>query len=110
MDITVHFCGTTVKQLRRAWQDAVQRGQGRLIRHITALLEVGTGGTVAQAAVTADQDVQAPGKPAAERTDAPELPAQSEDGQAEGDDLQSKPRRRGRRGGRRRSAAKAKAD
>ena len=50
MDITVHFCGPTVKQLRRAWQDAVQRGQGRLIRQITALLEVGTGGTVAQAA------------------------------------------------------------
>ena len=50
MDITVHLCGPTVKQLRRAWQDAVQRGQGRLIRQSTALLEVGTGGTVAQAA------------------------------------------------------------
>ena len=50
MDITVHFCGSTVKELRRAWQDAVQRGQGRLMRHITALLEVGTGGAVAQAA------------------------------------------------------------
>jgi transposase len=50
VDITVHFCGPTVKQLQRAWQDAVQRGQTRLIRHITALLEVGTGRTVAQAA------------------------------------------------------------
>src|SRR5436853_2367489 len=43
VDITVHFCGPTVKQLRRAWQDAVQRGQGRLIRQITALLQVSYG-------------------------------------------------------------------
>jgi transposase len=50
VDITVHFCGPTVKQLRREWQAAVQRGQGRLIRQITALLAVGTGRPVAQAA------------------------------------------------------------
>ena len=43
MDITVHLCGPTVKQLRHAWQEAVQRGQVRLIRHISALLEVGAG-------------------------------------------------------------------
>ena len=43
MDITVHFCGPTVKQLRREWHAAVQRGQSRLIRHISALLEVGAG-------------------------------------------------------------------
>lgn len=50
MDITVHFCGSTVKQLQRAWQEAVQRGQARLIRHISALLEMGRGCQVAQAA------------------------------------------------------------
>jgi transposase len=50
VDITVHFCGRTVKQLQRAWQEAVQRGQSRLIRLITALLEVGRGGSVAQTA------------------------------------------------------------
>jgi transposase len=43
VDITVHLCGPTVKQLRHAWQEAVQRGQVRLIRHISALLEVGAG-------------------------------------------------------------------
>ena len=50
MDITVHFCGPTVKQLRREWHAAVQRGQSRLIRHITALLEVGAGVPVAAVA------------------------------------------------------------
>jgi transposase len=43
VDITVHFCGPTVKQLRREWHAAVQRGHSRLIRHISALLAVGAG-------------------------------------------------------------------
>jgi ribonuclease G len=38
-----------------------------------------------------------------------ETPERTEEAEGEGDDLQSKPRRRGRRGGRRRSAAKARA-
>jgi len=50
VDITVHFCGPTVKQLQHAWQEAVRRGQTRLIRHISALLEVGRGRRVATAA------------------------------------------------------------
>ena len=50
MDFTVHFCGPTVKQLQRAWQEAVQRGQSRLIRHLSALLEVGAGVRVATVA------------------------------------------------------------
>ena len=50
MDSTVHFCGPTVKQLRREWHAAVQRGHSRLIRHITALLEVGAGVPVAEVA------------------------------------------------------------
>jgi transposase len=50
VEITVHFCGATVKQLQRAWQEAVRRGQARLIRHISALLEVGRGCPVTKAA------------------------------------------------------------
>jgi hypothetical protein len=50
VDITVHFCGPTVKQLRREWHVAVQRGQSRLIRHISAHLEVGAGVPVAEVA------------------------------------------------------------
>src|SRR5919199_6074579 len=68
VDITVHFCGPTVKQLRRAWQDAVQRGQGRLIRQITALLEIGTGGTVAQAAEHVGVSASTRGDPLHHRT------------------------------------------
>lgn len=49
-DFTVHFCGPTVKQRRRAWQEAVPRGQSRLICHLSALLEVGAGGRVATVA------------------------------------------------------------
>jgi hypothetical protein len=30
VDITIHFCGPTVKELRWEWQAAVQRGQSRL--------------------------------------------------------------------------------
>jgi ribonuclease G len=41
--------------------------------------------------------------------EAPEAPEGTGETEGEGDDLQSKPRRRGRRGGRRRSAAKARA-
>jgi hypothetical protein len=43
VDITVHFCGPSVKQLRRAWQEAVPRGPVRLIRHSSALWEGGAG-------------------------------------------------------------------
>jgi transposase len=50
VDITVHFCGPTVKRLRCAWQEAVQRGQARLIRHITALVDVGMGHAIAEVA------------------------------------------------------------
>src|SRR5438105_1877128 len=50
VDITVHFCGPTVKQLRREWHVAVHRGHSRLIRHLSALLEVGAGVPVAEAA------------------------------------------------------------
>jgi hypothetical protein len=41
--MTVRFCGATVKELRMAWQQAVRRGQVRLIRHSTALLYLGEG-------------------------------------------------------------------
>jgi transposase len=50
VDITVRFCGATVKELRMAWQQAVQRGQPRLIRHITALLYLGEGVPVTEVA------------------------------------------------------------
>ena len=59
----------------------------------------------------ADGEISVAAEPAPEQTD----PATQESadgavkGEGEGDDLQSKPRRRGRRGGRRRSAAKARA-
>jgi predicted RNA-binding protein with TRAM domain len=48
-------------------------------------------------------------KPEPELSPGGEAPDRAEEAQGEGDDLQSKPRRRGRRGGRRRSAAKAQA-
>src|SRR5437764_13976563 len=50
VDTAVHFCGPTVKELRREWHAAVQRGQSRLIRHVSALLEVGAGVPVAEVA------------------------------------------------------------
>jgi transposase len=50
VDIKVAFYGATVKELQMAWQQAVQRGQARLIRHITALLALGAGQPVAKVA------------------------------------------------------------
>jgi transposase len=50
VDITVRFCGATVKELQLVWREAVQRGQPRLIRHVTALLHLGTGLSVADVA------------------------------------------------------------
>ena len=50
MDITVRFCGATVKELQMVWREAVQRGQPRLIRHVTALLHLGEGLSVAAVA------------------------------------------------------------
>ena len=51
MDITVRFCGATVKEVQMVWREAVQRGQPRLIRHVTALLYLGDGLSVADVAV-----------------------------------------------------------
>ena len=51
MKIKVAFYAATVKELQMAWQQAVQRGQSRLIRHITALLYLGDGLSVAEVAV-----------------------------------------------------------
>lgn len=50
MDIKVQFCRATVKELQMAWRQAVQRGQPRLIRHLTALLLLGQGQPVVQVA------------------------------------------------------------
>jgi transposase len=43
VDITVRFCGPTVKELQRMWQQAVRQGHRRLILHITALLQLSEG-------------------------------------------------------------------
>jgi len=41
--MTVRFCGPTLKELQRTWQQAVRQGHRRLILHITALLQVSEG-------------------------------------------------------------------
>ena len=43
VDMTVRFCGPTLKELQRTWQQAVRQGHRRLILHITALLQVSEG-------------------------------------------------------------------
>jgi transposase len=43
VDITVRFCGPTLKELQRTWQQAVRQGHRRLILHITALLQLSEG-------------------------------------------------------------------
>lgn len=50
MEIKVTFYASTVKELRRAWQEAVRRGHRRLVLRITALLQVGEGVAVANVA------------------------------------------------------------
>jgi ribonuclease G len=58
-------------------------------------------------AATAEADPGADAGPTAEQPAEPGDAAEAPEGQGEGDAVESKPRRRGRRGGRRRSAAKA---
>jgi ribonuclease G len=70
----------------------------RTRRKAAAPAEDANGGTAASAS---DEQPAAPEEPAAD--------AEPSEGQSEGDVVESKPRRRGRRGGRRRSAAKAEA-
>jgi hypothetical protein len=43
VDITVRFCGPTVNELQRTWQQAVRQGHRRLILHTTALLQLSEG-------------------------------------------------------------------
>jgi transposase len=43
VEIKVAFYASTVKELRMAWQQAVRRGQRRLVVHITALLHLSEG-------------------------------------------------------------------
>jgi len=50
VEITVRFCGATVKELRLAWHQAVRQGQRRRVLHITALLSVGEGVAVSEVA------------------------------------------------------------
>lgn len=50
MEIRIQWYGATVKELQRRWRAAVQRGQERLIRHLSALLAVGRRTAVAQVA------------------------------------------------------------
>lgn len=50
MEIRIQWYGATVKELQRRWRAAVQRGQERLIRHLSALLAVGQGRSVAAVA------------------------------------------------------------
>lgn len=50
MEIKVHMCGPTVKELRRRWQQALRAGNGRLVKRISALLHLSEGLSVAAAA------------------------------------------------------------
>jgi len=50
VEIRIQRYGATVKELQRRWREAVQRGQERLIRHLSALLAVGRRTPVAQVA------------------------------------------------------------
>jgi transposase len=50
VEIKVAFYAATVKELRMAWQEAVRRGQRRLVLRITALLYLGDGLAVAEVA------------------------------------------------------------
>ena len=50
MDIRIQWYRETVKELQRRWREAVQRGQERVIRHLSALLAVGQRTPVAQVA------------------------------------------------------------
>jgi hypothetical protein len=50
VEITVAFDAATVKEVRRAWHQAVQRGHRRLVLRITALLYLGAGAPVAAVA------------------------------------------------------------
>jgi DNA-binding transcriptional regulator GbsR (MarR family) len=50
VDRTVRFGGATVKELQLVWREAVQRGQPRLIRHVSALVYLGDGLSVADVA------------------------------------------------------------
>jgi hypothetical protein len=46
MNATIHFCGSTVKQLEHLLRLAFQGGDLRVIKRISALLVIGDGQTV----------------------------------------------------------------
>jgi len=46
VDLTIRFYGSTVKELRTMWHQAVRRGDRRQVLHLTALLQVGAGEAV----------------------------------------------------------------
>lgn len=46
MESKVTFYGTTVKELRRRWQEAVRHGHKKLVLRLSALIEVGDGQSV----------------------------------------------------------------
>lgn len=50
MNITIALRGATVKELRRAWKQALQAGNKRLVTRISALLHLSDGLAVAEAA------------------------------------------------------------
>ncbi len=50
MTITIALRGATVKELRRAWQQALRQGKGRLVKRISALLHLSDGLSVAEVA------------------------------------------------------------
>lgn len=50
MEIKVAFYGATVKELRRAWRQAVEQGNRRLVLRLSALLSLSDGATVAEVA------------------------------------------------------------
>lgn len=50
MEIKVAFYGETVKELRRRWRVALDRGQGRLALRVSALVELSDGRSVAEVA------------------------------------------------------------
>src|ERR1700730_18383572 len=86
----------------RAAERARARVRGRRAPADSEDAEARRGGGLHESATGVDSEPEdlAPGT---------ELPSEPAQGQGEGDGVQSKPRRRGRRGGRRRSAARAKA-
>jgi len=50
VNIKIAFRGATVKELRERWQQALRQGNGRLVKRISALLHLGDGVAVVEAA------------------------------------------------------------